>query len=53
MSDTYAIQLKVRLERIAMIAHAGGLIGFEEQWQALNEIRRLTQPFLGNPLQGQ
>jgi hypothetical protein len=36
------------LERIAMISHGGGLIGFADESSALNEIRRLSQPFVGN-----
>jgi hypothetical protein len=36
------------LERIAMISHGGGLIGFVDESSALNEIRRLSQPFVGN-----
>jgi len=36
------------LERIAMISHGGGLIGFADESSALNEIRRLSRPFVGN-----
>ena len=36
------------LERIAMISHGGGLIGFTDESSALKEIRRLSQPFVGN-----
>lgn len=36
------------LERIAIISHGGGLIGFTDESSALNEIRRLSQPFVGN-----
>lgn len=36
------------LERIASIAHAGALIGFATETEALIEIRRLTQPFAGD-----
>jgi hypothetical protein len=38
------------LGRIAVIAHAGGLIGFPTEAAALNEIRRLTQPFVGDQI---
>ncbi len=38
------------LARIAVIAHAGGLIGFPTETAALNEIRRLTQPFVGDQI---
>ena len=38
------------LTRIAVIAHAGGLIGFPTEAAALNEIRRLTQPFVGDQI---
>ena len=39
---------KTILERIAMISHGGGLIGFADESSAFNEIRRLSQPFVGN-----
>jgi hypothetical protein len=39
---------KTILERIAMISHGGGLIGFADESSALNEIRRLSQPYVGN-----
>ena len=40
------------LERIAMISHGGGLIGFTDESSALKEIRRLSQPFVGNQVNG-
>jgi hypothetical protein len=33
------------LRRIAAIAHEGGLIGYSDTYDALNEIRRLSQPW--------
>jgi hypothetical protein len=50
LSELNHLQL---LERIAEIAHAGGLIGFEEQGKALREIRKLTKLFWGNNRQQQ
>jgi hypothetical protein len=36
------------LQRVAMIAHAGGLIGYSNELEAMNEIRRLSSPWLGD-----
>lgn len=36
------INMRVTLEQIAAIAHHGGLIGFANENECLNEIRRLS-----------
>jgi hypothetical protein len=36
------------LKRIAMVAHGGGLAGYPDAHEAMNEIRRLSQPWLGD-----
>jgi len=38
-------ELESILEHIAAIAHHGGLIGFTEVDEALNEIRKLSLPW--------
>ena len=38
----------ISLERIALVSHGGGLIGFADPHKALTEIRKLSHPWLGN-----
>lgn len=38
--------LEARLGVVADIAHNGGLIGYQSEWDALCEIRRLTTKYL-------
>lgn len=50
MSDFEGLTARQRelsevLEQIAAIAHHGGLIGFKDEYRALNEIRRLSLPW--------
>ena len=50
MDETHSAsqELRLILEHVALIAHGGALVGFEDESDALTEIRKHTKPFIGN-----